>query len=95
MRRVPRPPSAQRARPLTPVPLQTLCVRHEPPGLSSAALDQHTLAWVERLHQTGRAWVTPAQLDGRWMVRLSIGSLTTERHHLETLWRDLQAVIAN
>jgi aromatic-L-amino-acid decarboxylase len=80
---------------LAPVTLQTLCVRHEPPGLSPAALDQHTLAWVERLHQTGRAWVTPAQLDGRWMVRLSIGSLTTERQHLETLWRDLLCVVAN
>jgi aromatic-L-amino-acid decarboxylase len=25
-------------------------------------------------------------LDGRWMVRISIGSLTTERGHVEALW---------
>src|SRR2546428_228430 len=28
---------------LAPVPLQTLCVRHEPPGLSAKAIDRHTL----------------------------------------------------
>src|SRR5579875_1842058 len=31
---------------LTPVPLQTVCVRHEPPGLSGEELDQHTLTWA-------------------------------------------------
>jgi len=25
-------------------------------------------------------------LDGRWMVRVSIGSLPTEREHVEALW---------
>src|SRR5262249_53063184 len=29
---------------LAPVPLQTVCVRHEPPGLAGEALDGHTLA---------------------------------------------------
>jgi len=75
---------------LAPVVLQTLCVRHEPPGLEGEALDRHTLAWVERLHRSGAAWVTPAQLDGRWMVRLSIGALATERAHVEELWLALQ-----
>lgn len=76
---------------LAPVPLQTLCLRHEPAGLSGEALDRHTLAWVERLHQSGRAWVTPAQLEGRWMVRVSIGALLTEAEHVRQLWQDLRA----
>jgi aromatic-L-amino-acid decarboxylase len=75
---------------LAPVPLQTLCVRHEPPGLAGDALDRHTLGWLERVHRTGRAWLTPAQLDGRWMVRVSIGALTTEREHIAELWQLLQ-----
>jgi aromatic-L-amino-acid decarboxylase len=32
------------------------------------------------------AYLTPAVLDGRWMVRVSIGSLTTEREHVAGLW---------
>lgn len=75
---------------LAPVVLQTVCVRHEPPQRSADELDRHTLEWVERLHASGRAWVTPAQLDGRWMVRVSVGALATEREHVERLWRDMR-----
>ncbi|MBM3808066.1 MAG: aminotransferase class V-fold PLP-dependent enzyme [Acidimicrobiia bacterium] len=72
---------------LAPVPLQTVCVRHEPPGVSGEALDRHTLEWVARLNQSGDAYLTPAILDGRWMVRVSIGAELTQRAHVEQLWR--------
>jgi aromatic-L-amino-acid decarboxylase len=75
---------------LAPVTLQTVCVRHEPPGLSGEELDHHTLAWLDRVQRSGQAYLTPAQLDGRWMVRISIGSLLTERPHVEALWTLLQ-----
>jgi aromatic-L-amino-acid decarboxylase len=71
---------------LAPVPLQTVCVRHEPDGLSGDALDRHTLGWAERVNRSGKAYVTPAVLDGRWMVRLSIGALSTGRENVERLW---------
>src|SRR5438552_12632411 len=64
---------------LAPVPLQTVCVRHEPAGLEGDALDRHTTAWAERVNRSGGAYVTPALLDGRWMVRVSVGALPTER----------------
>ena len=72
---------------LAPVPLQTVCVRHEPAGVSGDALDRHTLAWAGRVNRSGDAYVTPAILDGRWMVRFSIGALATERSDVEALWR--------
>jgi aromatic-L-amino-acid decarboxylase len=71
---------------LAPVPLQTVCVRHEPPGLAGEALDRHTLAWAERINRCGAGYLTPAILDGRWMVRVSIGALPTERGDVATLW---------
>jgi aromatic-L-amino-acid/L-tryptophan decarboxylase len=71
---------------LAPVALQTLCVRHEPAGLAGEALDRHTLDWVERVNRSGAAYLTPALLDGRWMVRISIGALATERGHVAALW---------
>jgi aromatic-L-amino-acid decarboxylase len=77
---------APRWRLLAPVPLQTLCVRHEPPGLEGESLDRHTLAWAERINRSGAAYLTPATLDGRWMVRVSIGALPTERADVEALW---------
>lgn len=71
---------------LAPVPLQTICVRHEPPGLEGEELDKHTQAWAERVNNSGGAYLTPAILDGRWMVRVSIGAISTERQHVEALW---------
>jgi aromatic-L-amino-acid decarboxylase len=75
---------------LAPVPLQTVCVRHEPAGLEGDALDAHTLGWVDRVNRSGRAYLTPAILDGRWMARVSIGALATERAHVEALWALMQ-----
>jgi aromatic-L-amino-acid decarboxylase len=75
---------------VAPVPLQTICVRHEPPDLLGEALDRHTLAWVDRLNRSGTAYLTPARLDGRWLVRVSIGAETTEREHVEALWRRMR-----
>ena len=72
---------------LSPVPLQTLCLRHTPAGLDGGALDRHTLAWAERINRSGKAYLTPAILDGRWMVRVSIGVIGTEREHVEALWK--------
>jgi aromatic-L-amino-acid decarboxylase len=75
---------------LAPVPLQTVCVRHEPPGLADDALDRHTKAWAERVNRSGAAYLTPAVLDGRWMVRVSIGAEPTEHEHVEALWRAMR-----
>ncbi|MFV0433401.1 MAG: pyridoxal phosphate-dependent decarboxylase family protein [Leucobacter sp.] len=84
---------------LAPVPLQTVCVRHEPVGpdgeaLRGEALDRHTREWAERVNASGRAWVSLSQLEGRWMVRISIGALETEREHVEQLWDEMRAAVA-
>lgn len=77
---------------LAPVPLQTLCVRHEPPGLSGDALDAHTRAWVDAVNRSGRAYLTPAMLEGRWMCRVSVGAYPTEREHVVALWDTMNAI---
>ena len=79
---------------LAPVPLQTICVRHEPAGLSGGALDRYTLAWAERINASGLAYLTPAMLDGQWMVRVSIGAEMTERADVEALWELLREEVA-
>lgn len=86
--------SAPGWRVLAPVSLQTVCVRHEPAGLQGEALDRHTQAWADALNRSGAAYVTPAILDGRWMVRISIGALLTERSHIDELWAAMQRAAA-
>jgi aromatic-L-amino-acid decarboxylase len=85
---------------VAPVMLQTVCLRHDLPGAVGGdgtvadgdALDRHTLAWAAAVNDSGRAFVTPSLLDGRWMVRVSIGAEPTERSDVERLWALLQEV---
>ncbi len=76
---------------IAPVPLQTVCVRHHPPGLSGEALDRHTLAWLEHINRSGDAFLNATVLGGRWTVRVSIGAEMTERSHVAKLWERIQA----
>lgn len=83
---------------LAPVPLQTICIRHIPQTQDGTPptqeeLDAHTQAWARRVNQSGEAWLSLSQLDGRWMVRVSVGALGTERHHVEQLWEQLQSCV--
>lgn len=76
---------------LAPVPIQTVCVRHVPPGLTGESLDAHTLAWVRRINESGRAYLTPAMLGNQWMVRVSFGVESTEHEHVAALWSQMRA----
>lgn len=71
---------------LAPVPFQTVCLRHAPAGIDGEALDAHTLAWARRINESGRAFLTPALLGERWMVRVSFGVEATEHEHVVALW---------
>ena len=75
---------------LAPVVLQTVCVRYEPAGVAPEALDAFTQDWCQRINASGLAYLTPATLEGRWMVRVSIGALGTERSHVEALWEAMR-----
>ena len=87
---------------LAPVALQTVCVRHRPAALTAGgghddiegAIDRHNRAWVETLNRSGRAFLTPAQVGGRWLVRVSVGVETTERRHVEQLWELMRSTAA-
>ena len=78
---------------VAPVKLQTVCIRHVPPGLSDSDLDKHTLNWVDEINNTGLAFMSPAKLNDIWMVRVSIGVESTERLHVEKLWQLLQNAV--
>jgi aromatic-L-amino-acid/L-tryptophan decarboxylase len=78
---------------LAPVALQTVCIRHHPKGMSADECDTHTLRWVTAINDSGQAFMSPSMLDGRWMVRVSIGVEPTERHHVERLWNLIQRAV--
>lgn len=89
---------------VAPVALQTVCVVHRParlgngvPGSDEAAVDalnRHTRAWVEAINQSGEAFLTATVLDGLWVARVSIGVETTEREHVERVWKLMRNAVS-
>jgi aromatic-L-amino-acid decarboxylase len=76
---------------MAPVPLQTVVLRHIPHGvLDEVRLAAHNLAIARRVNEGGRAYLTPSVLKGQQTLRVSVGAETTERRHVEALWRELQ-----
>ena len=67
-----------------------MCFRHQPVGMTDEALDQHTLGWVQRMNRSGVAYLTPAIVDGRWIVRMSIGALPTEAADVAAAWQSIR-----
>ena len=45
------------------------------------------------MNESGKAYLTPAILEGRWMVRVSIGAEQTEREHVAALWDLLRETV--
>ncbi len=68
---------------VAPHPLNLLCVRVAGEG------DEATDALIEGINAAGESHVTRTVLDGRSVLRVSIGARTTEREHVESFWKSL------
>lgn len=79
---------------VAPVVLQTVCLVYRPKSVPSHRLDDFTRAWAHAVNASGQAYVTPATAAGHWMVRVSIGTITTGALDIDTVWRAMQEAAA-
>jgi aromatic-L-amino-acid/L-tryptophan decarboxylase len=79
---------------VAPVVLQTVCIVNRPKSVPSHRLDDFTRAWAHDVNTSGQAYVTPATAAGHWMVRVSIGTISTEASDVEAVWRTIQEAAA-
>ena len=56
------------------------------------AEDAATERLIEAANSTRRVWFTRTVLDGRPVLRFSIGSRVTQRRHVTEAWRLLQEI---
>ncbi len=80
---------------LAPVPFSTVCFRWNP-GLSmgEAALDERNAAIMDAVNRSGEVFLSHTRLNGRFVIRLSVGNLRTEPHHVERAWALLRGAAA-
>jgi aromatic-L-amino-acid decarboxylase len=74
-----------------PVPLSTVCFRYAPPGLAGDALDALNARIVDAVNASGEAFLSHTRLGGRYVIRLAIGNIRTERRHVARAWELLTA----
>ena len=75
-----------------PVSLGLVCLRVRGGGGDGGG-DEATRAVLERVNATGRALLTHTVVDGRFLIRVAIGGLSTRRRHVEALWHELQEAL--
>ena len=64
---------------VAPTPFSLVCFRH-------VDGDEATDALVTSLNDSGEVYLTPTTLDGRRVIRVSIGQSHTENRHVDRLW---------
>ena len=74
---------------MAPVPLSLVCFRLND-GRPEEALDRLNHEFLSRLNATGRVLLTQTRLKGKYVLRLSIGSRTTEERHVRDAWHLLE-----
>lgn len=77
---------------LAPATLTTICFRANPPGIQNeAALDKLNEELMNAVNATGKVFLTHTKLNGKFTLRLAVGSIRTEAEHIEAAWQLLQA----
>jgi aromatic-L-amino-acid decarboxylase len=73
-----------------PVMFSLVCFRHVPPGADEAAIAAHNAAILEQVNAQGASYLSHTKVDGRYMLRLAIGNIRTDRPHIDAAWRVLR-----
>jgi len=77
---------------LAPVPFSVVCFRHHPAGVDNEErLERVNAAILERVNQSGEAFLSHTKLDGRYTLRLAIGNIKTEERHVRRAWELLSS----
>ncbi|MBM4113662.1 MAG: aminotransferase class V-fold PLP-dependent enzyme, partial [Phycisphaerae bacterium] len=79
---------------VAPTPLSLVCLRWRGAGAGRGdglaahleRLNSLNEAIMHRVNESGRAFLTHTKLDGRFTIRVSIGSLAVEERHVRDLW---------
>ncbi len=69
---------------VAPQVLSLVCFRHTDGDEAGRRI-------MDTVNRSGRAFMSHTTLDGRFILRVAIGSPQTERHHIEELWNLIQS----
>jgi len=72
---------------LTPASLALFCFRARPAGIDEpAALDAFNQELLERINDSGRAYLTHTRVRGAYAIRFVVGQTSTTRDDVQATW---------
>ena len=71
-----------------PAPLSLVCFRHR-------GGDEANRRILDAVNEAGRFYITHTVLEGRYTLRLSVGTVATRAHHVEAAWEAITAAAAD
>ncbi len=71
---------------MAPVPFALACFRAAPKGYSEEELNVLNEKIMSDINASGKAYLSHTKLNGKFVLRLSIGSIRFEERHLEEIW---------
>lgn len=78
---------------LAPVPFALVCFRACPAGVED--LDALNERIMNDINASGEAYLSHTKLDGKFTLRLSVGSIRVEEKHLAKVWELLTSALDN
>jgi len=76
---------------IAPVPFSTVVLRYQPPGANPEDLDDLNRAIMDRVNESGEAFLSHTVLRDDFCIRVALGNLRTRWEHLERCWELLRA----
>jgi aromatic-L-amino-acid/L-tryptophan decarboxylase len=71
---------------LAPVPFALVCFRASPEGMAEEELDVLNERIMNDINASGEAYLSHTKLNGKFTLRLSIGSIRVEEKHIRKVW---------
>lgn len=80
---------------MAPVPFSTICFRYNPKDKTDDDLNILNENLLERINASGKLFLSHTKLNGKIVIRLTIGSIRHERRSVEDAWHLIKALAKN
>lgn len=77
---------------IAPTPFSTVCFRFNPGNISEDDLNRMNEMLLEKINQSGKIFLSHTKLNGKFVIRLTIGSIRHERKHILQAWEIIKTM---
>ncbi len=77
---------------MAPTPFSTICFRSNPGNTNEDDLNKLNENLLEKINESEKIFLSHTKLNGKFTIRLTIGSIRHERRHIEEAWKIIKTM---